>query len=68
MFTRKIDPIFHVSASAGHSLPLTNADLIVSLRISNAFKLELLQRLRESLHGDRKTLGERTDVGCGSVS
>lgn len=54
--------------SAGRALLLTDADLVVGLRIPDTLELELLQRLRESLHGDRKTLGESTDAGRDSVS
>lgn len=52
--------------TAGPTFPPTDADLIVSLCISNTFKLELLQRLRKSLHSNRKTWGGGEGRGGGT--
>lgn len=41
--------------SSSRKIWLTNVDLIICLSISNTFKLELLQRLREALNSKRKT-------------
>lgn len=47
--------VFHCSLPIRGLHRLTNADLVIRLSISDALKLELLQRLRKPLNSQRKT-------------